>query len=260
MLKAIPTSIKAQNMKICDSEKRFNFILIIPYVIICILEGNGMKKKCFFSFITSITVLCVWVGGAWAALDEHNVREFLNTTGEDLIEALGEPDVLKKYEILDEIFEKKVDTHYIGQFALGTFYRRLTEAQKNQYHILFNRYIKNLYKAYPLDFETSDIHFEVVKISEKENLIEATVSVDVPKQFQTENFNKVYVDFNLKPYHNSFLIVDLKIGEVSMLLTLRKKLLQMIKDADNEISWFLEDFEDLVISGEKSLSCLFWQL
>ena len=38
----------------------------------------------------------------------------------------------------------------------------------------------------------------------------------------------------------------------SLLQTYRSRFYKMIEDLDNEISWFLEDFTDMVISSEKT--------
>ena len=46
------------------------------------------------------------------------------------------------------------------------------------------------------------------------------------------------------------MIVDLILGESSLLTTYRTRFYDMIKSLDYEMSWFLEDFTDMVISAE----------
>lgn len=211
-----------------------------------------MKKKSFLAFITAI--VCFLFGlQAFAAFNENAVREFLNTTGEKLIQTIGLEDKELRYEILDEMFDTSIDVEYMGKRVLGRYYKTLNDEQKARYTALFARYIKSLYKSYPIDFKTDDIGFEVLKIEEKPKHIEATAVVDLPEKFRTEELQQVKVEFLIHQKEESFLIADLKIADVSMLLTLQSKFLNMMKDADEEPDWFLEDFEDLTASNEMSL-------
>lgn len=201
-----------------------------------------------------IFVFCFLFGlQAFAAFNENAVREFLNTTGEKLIQTIGLEDKELRYEILDEMFDTSIDVEYMGKRVLGRYYKTLNDEQKARYTALFARYIKSLYKSYPIDFETDDIGFEVLKIEEKPKHIEATAVIDLPEKFRTEELQQVKVEFWIHQKGDAFLVADLKIADVSMLLTLQSKFLNMMKDADEEPDWFLDDFEDLTVSNEMSL-------
>ena len=192
---------------------------------------------------------------AHAAFDEIKVRDFLNATGEKFIETLGLEDVDRKYEILDEMFENSFDTDAMGRFVLGQSYRLLNEEQRLKYDELFKRYIKSLYKSYPLDFDTSEVQFKIVQITPKEKYVSGVVAVNLPEKYQTENIKSVRVEFKLKPKNdNTYLISDVLIADVSLLITLRSRFAQMLKDADNEPEWFLQDFEDLTLSNERQIN------
>ncbi len=210
-----------------------------------------MEKKSFFRVISLLFAL-IWANIA-VAFHEADVRTFLNTTGEKFIETLGLEDKSEKYERLDGMFENDVDLQYMGQFALGGHFKLLNEEQKERYFALFERYIKALYKSYPLDFDTKGIDFKILSVIEKGRFIDAAASIDLPEQYRTENFEKITVVFKLLEKEGAFYLVDLKIGEISMLVTLRSRMLEMLKNADNETEWFLEDFEDLTNSNEKNL-------
>ena len=210
-----------------------------------------MKKK---SFLKVIILLFVFFGvGKALAFDEGAVREFLNTTGEKLIQTLGLEDKQARYEILDQMFDENIDVEYMGRYVLGRYYKTLNDEQKQQYTTLFARYIKSLYKSYPIDFKTEEIGFEVLKIQDTPKYIEATAAVDLPEKYRTEGLEQVKVEFRIHQKNDVFLIADLKIADVSMLLTLRPRFMQMMKDAEEEVSWFLDDFEDLTISNERNL-------
>lgn len=50
------------------------------------------------------------------------------------------------------------------------------------------------------------------------------------------------------------MITDIKVAESSLILSYRGRFYQMIADADEEMEWFLEDFELLADSGKKFYS------
>ena len=211
-----------------------------------------MKKKIFLGFVT----VFIWMFFSFRAMaggGEANVRAFLNDTGERLIEALGMEDLDKRYAVLDEIFEKNVDTAYMGRYVLGQYYRLFSDEQKERYFPLFSRYIKSIYKSYPIDFKTDEIGFEILNIQPFEKYVNAVASIDLPEKYRTENFERIKVEFKIHDKDGVFQVADLKIGEVSMLITLKTRFMQMIKDDEEEIDWFLEDFEDLVKSNETHL-------
>ena len=205
--------------------------------------------------ILCFAAMMLFCHGACAAFDEAKVRDFLNTTGEKFIETLGLEDAGKKYAVLDDMFETKFDTKAMGRFVLGPNYKLLDEAQKNQYQALFKRYIKSLYKSYPLDFETSEIKFEITQISAKGKNVFGAMIVDLPEKYQTEKLKAVRLEFKLKEKESGdYLIADVLIADVSLLVSLKPRFAQMFKDAAGEPEWFLQDFEDLVTSNEQQVA------
>lgn len=198
--------------------------------------------------------MMLFCNAASASFDETKVRDFLNANGEKFIETLGLEDVGRKYEILDNMFETKFDTKAMGRFVLGPNYKLLDEAQKEQYHMLFKRYIKSLYKSYPIDFNTSEIKFKITQISQSGKYVLGVAVIDLPEKYQTENLKSVRLEFKLKPVEDGdYLISDVLIADVSLLVSLKSRFAQMFKDADGEPEWFLEDFEDLTRSNEKQI-------
>ncbi len=194
------------------------------------------------------------VGAVHAETQTDQVRDFLNTTGQKIIETIGSDDVDAKFETLDEIFEKHVNVKYMARFALGRYYRMMDQKQKEQYQDLFNRYVKSLYKSYPLEFKPEDIQFEILSIVQNNKSIRADVSVTLPPELQTQTLQTVRVSFQMEPKPTGgFWINDLQIAEASMLVTLQSRFLSMMKDDEEEIEWFLDDLNTLVTSNEEQI-------
>lgn len=201
----------------------------------------------FFIFLMSVCSV-----HAESRTDE--VRRFLNTTGEKIIKTIGSDDIDTKYDTLDEIFETDVNTEYMARNSLGRYYRQLNTGEQAEYHDLFNRYVKSIYKSYPLEFNPEDIHFEILSVTDNGKYINADVSITLPPELQAEAFKNVRVVFVVEPKpRGGFWVNDLQIAEISMLITLKNKFMTMIKEDEEEMDWFLDDLRTLVVSNEKQL-------
>ena len=62
------------------------------------------------------------------------------------------------------------------------------------------------------------------------------------------------VEFRVHKKNGRIMITDIKVAESSLILSYRGRFYQMIADADEEMEWFLEDFELLADSGKKFYS------
>ena len=203
-------------------------------------------KKIITAAIFAFVLLC----SAPLKAGEAQVRAFISDSGYALIEALGCDDVEQKYQILDELFDQRVDTDYIAKFVLGVYYNKMNDAQKARYHMLFGRYIKSLYKSYPLNFKTPNIDFDIVGVRQNGAFYDVKCMVDLPEQYQSESLKQIGLEFRVRENADVIKLIDFKIDTISMLLTFKNKLMQMIKDDEEEMDWFLEDFEDLTLSNE----------
>ena len=60
------------------------------------------------------------------------------------------------------------------------------------------------------------------------------------------------LEFKVAKTDGKIKIYDLKIGESSLILTYRNRFYTMMTEADEEVSWFLEDLETLTVSNEQN--------
>lgn len=212
-----------------------------------------MKSKFFLQVITVVLgffAFCLPANSAPVA--ENAAVEWANSTGAKLIEALGSSNLESKYAALDTMFANDVDGNYIARFVIGKYWKEMNAEQQKKYNALFNRYILSLYKNYPLDFETIDINFTITSARAGKFNTAVFCTVTLPEKMANENFDHVNLEFTLRETNGKIKITDLKIGESSLLLTYRGRFYQMIKDADEDIDWFLEDLETLTVSNERN--------
>lgn len=211
-----------------------------------------MKSKIFLQLITAVFAFFVFCTSAYAnPVPENEAADWINRTGIKLIEALGNPDKQAKYAVLDDMFKNDVDTAYIAQFVLGRYWRMLNAEQKARYQTLFYRYVVSLYKTYPLNFDTKGLDFTITSTRVNDKYTDVFCRVQLPENLSSEALDSLLLEFKLTQTENRIRIVDLKIGESSLLLTYRNRFNTMVKDVDEDMDWFLEDFTDLTASTEK---------
>ena len=123
--------------------------------------------------------------------------------------------------------------------------------QQEEYREIFKRYAMSIYKSFPLDFDTDRIHFEIVKVipDNQKIIVRAKVNIDTN---EPEPMSDIFVDFVLKQKEEQFKIVDLKLGESSLILSYRSRFYEMIAQNDDDVTWFLEDLGDITEAAERT--------
>ena len=212
-----------------------------------------MKLKSFLAFLTTICMACFLSFAAFAApVSATKAKDFINQTGYRLIEALGNQNLQEKYAVLDDMFQKNVDMPYLARFVMGKYFKQMTEEQKQTYLALFPRYVIGVYKGYPLNFGTEGLSFEILSTLQNGNFTDVLCRINLPESLKTEQVQNIDVSFKLEEINHQPKIVDLKIGESSLLVSYRKRFYEMIMEADEDMSWFLEDFAALTESAERN--------
>lgn len=212
-----------------------------------------MKKKFFLRFLTILfSFFSLFVSARAAPVEPQKAQDFINKTGYRLIEALGNKNLNQKYTALDKLFSQNVDIPYLARFVLGKYWHRLTPNQKKTYLNLFPRYVIGIYKSYPLNFGTEGLSFEILSTLPAQNFTDVFCRVNLPESLRTEHLPYIDISFKLEKIESGIKIVDLKIGESSLLVSYRNRFYQLISDADEDMDWFLEDFADLTNAAEKS--------
>lgn len=212
-----------------------------------------MKSKIFLQLIILLLSVFPFMHRAEAkSVPENQAYVWVEKTGYKLIDALANPDLDIKYQMVDEIFESHVDIQYMAKFVLGKYWRDLLPEQQETYLSLFKRYTLSLYKNYPLNFDAGNLNFKITTVNVSENFTDVGCLVKLPAQYTAQSIDSITIIFKLSQNQEEIKIVDLKIGESSLLLTYRSRFMRMIKDADEDMVWFLDDLANLAASNEKN--------
>lgn len=207
----------------------------------------------YYVKIVSLFLLVLFPGFCYSApVKDDAAIAWVNDTGHRLIDALSTDDIDNKYAVLDNMFNNDIDLNYISRFVIGKYWREMNKEQQTEYVGLFSRYALSLYKSFPLEFDTKGLGFEVLSVKQYQKFTDVTCLIRLPEEMITEKIDSINVKFKLTQNNDKIMIVDLILGESSLLTTYRTRFYDMIKSLDYEMSWFLEDFTDMVISAEKT--------
>ena len=183
------------------------------------------------------------------SLSKFDAINFAETKGKELIEIFQENDLLKRYQVLDEMILEYVDISHISKFLIGKYWRLMSDEQKKAYEKIFVRYGLALYKTLPLEY-AKNVVYSIVGANIENEYINVLANIAFGLD---ESAQKITVSFRLHKVAGKIKIVDVKVAESSLLLSYRSKFYEMIAQCDNEMEWFLEDLTDITISLEENL-------
>ena len=86
----------------------------------------------------------------------------------------------------------------------------------------------------------------------KEGLKNLAPSFTVPL-LDAKTLSDIYVNFILKKDNDGIKIIDLKLGESSLILSYRSRFYEMIAQNDDDIDWFLTDLGDITEAAERTI-------
>ena len=211
-----------------------------------------MKSKQIFQLIIGCFMLINFPAYA-AAPEAKEAMTWSEDKGNLLLQTFQEKNLAEKYKKLDELFLNYVDLGYISKFVMGKYWREMSPEQQEQYQDLFKRYALAVYKGFPLTFNYP-ISFSLNNAIVSQNYTEVFATIDLGGNFQEKENQpqKINVIFKLVKNGNDIKIIDLTLAESSLILSYRNRFYQMVAEDEGDMSWFLEDFETIVTSTEKT--------
>ena len=206
-----------------------------------------MKSNLFLRVI-SVLLAVLFIGHtADARVNPPAAQLWAEQNGKLLLDTFQEPDIAKRYQVLDKLLLQYVDLPYIGKFLMGKYWRTMTTAQQTEYQELFRRYALALYKTFPLDF-ANQLSYDFGQAYEDGSftIVPAAIHLNLGDKPQD-----LLMQFRLHGTDTDIKLVDIKLAESSLILSYRSRFYQMIADNDGEIEWFLENLQSLADSMEQ---------
>lgn len=194
-------------------------------------------KKILFKILFVVTLLPTLSFAS--SLDSSDPKKFADNVANRIIQIIESKDSeADKQEELVDLFERYVDTDWMGRFVLGRYYRQLSDKEKKKYLSLYKDYVINTY--IPRFREYSGERMKVlnsIKQGDNEYIIKSSLKTSKAK-------NDVLVDYRVRKSGNSFKIIDV-IGEgVSLITTQRSDFAAPI--SQKGVGFFLQILEKKV--------------
>ena len=210
-----------------------------------------MKSNLFLRvIILCFSIFLVQVDAA-ASLEHQEVTNWAEQRGNELLEALSVRDVESKFQAVDQLFNNYVDTDYIARFVMGKYWTSMNSDEQQRFQHMFKQYALAVYKTYPLTL-TDNVSFKIVKTTiSGEHTAEVYAQIHFASLPQQDALQDIMVQFNIRESTSGLKLVDLKIAESSLAVTYRRKFYQFMQEDDGEVSWFLEDFQQIIDSVER---------
>lgn len=209
-----------------------------------------MKSNFFLRVIIVLLGIMTIFPAQAENISAEQAQIWANDNGRLLLETFREPDIQTRYKKLDELFIRFVDMEYVSKFVMGRYWRQMTVEQQERYRQLFKRYALATYKSFPLDF-AANLSYKVGNaiVENGFTTVSAVITVTLDPSTGPQEF---LLQFRLHKNKGQIQLVDIKLAESSLILSFRSKITSQIAELENEIEWFLEDFEMSTAALEQS--------
>ncbi len=176
------------------------------------------RKKSVATFIGTTAIIAgMFFGSANAADDEGvpiEVENFVLETGQKVISILQQGD--DHGLVLKQLFRASFDYKLMGRFALGPFWKKADPKQIIEYNELFAAYVPNGYVGRLSNYRDAD--FALVR-SRSLNGSDTVVTT----RLAPKNGDALALDWRVRENAHKYKVIDLIVGRVSYLKTLRQE-------------------------------------
>ncbi len=187
----------------------------ILHILICL----------FFTFTAGTQVL---------AADGAQAQAFIDKMGKEAIGFLGDEklDHQEKREKFRALLGKHFDMKTIGRFTLGSYWKNMTPAQREEYQTLFDDLIVDIYAQ-----RFSDYRGQAFEVSgsfpegESDYIVRSYI---VPKTGEN-----ISVSWHVRHKNGEFKIIDIAIEDVSMTITKRSEFASIIQRGGGDVEVLL---------------------
>ncbi len=102
-----------------------------------------MKK--YLATILALFIFCITVTSSYA--NDVKVREFIENVSDGALSIIKSPDLSDsdRYNKLNDLFVKSVDTEWMARFVIASHWREFSDSQKKQYLSIYKTFLVNSY-------------------------------------------------------------------------------------------------------------------
>jgi phospholipid transport system substrate-binding protein len=206
-----------------------------------------IRTGAIFNAIATIAIALVLVGVSPArAINAGEPSQFIQDLGNTAVGMVTNNNLTQadKAQQFRQLLRDGFALPSIARFAMGRYWRKADETQRERYTHLFEDYIVASYSARFNEYEG-----EAFKIVEEKRLDEGAAIVTT--SIQRPNAKPVQVDWQVRDHNGQLKIVDVVIEGISMTLTQRSDFAAAIRQAGGDIDKFLDSLANKANNGAK---------
>jgi phospholipid transport system substrate-binding protein len=204
---------------------------------VCVMALTAFGATGAHAHVSSSTAAPAHESAAMIPADANmgkGAQNFIDNMATRGIEFLGNPKMdegAKKKEFA-KLLRDSFDMETIGRFALGTSWRRMTEAQRKEYLGLFREMVINVYSARFSDYKGQKFETRSNRtIDDKDTLVTSfIVPADGPE---------VQVDWRVRYKDGRYRVIDVIVEGVSMSVTQRSDFAAVIQRGGGDVQVLL---------------------
>ena len=196
-----------------------------------------MKSKKFLTFFF-IVINLTSINYSYSIEPDIFVQSTVNRASEALNNKYSKEEKIEK---LKQIASETVDIRGIGSYTLGTYRKNISESEKKEYEILFEKYFLKSFASRLAEYSNPEI--EVIskkKLNEKYTMVSSKL---IPTQQRPE----VKIDWRIytkKPQNP--LIRDLIIEGLSLARTQKEEFSSIIQSNDGDINALFDTLRSFI--------------
>jgi len=171
-------------------------------------------KKNFLIFFANIFLLCLFFN--YAKADSSDPTKFIQEIvdkAKKILVATNSPEY--KAEKLTEIALATVDIKGVGLYTLGSYRKNLTEEQKKEYSILFEKYFLKTFVSRLTDYSEPKIDVVSAEKKNEKYTIVSSILLATEKRAEVKIDWRVYTKDPNKPLIRDLIIEGLKLSKNS---------------------------------------------
>ena len=190
-------------------------------------------KNILFNIILTTAFLTCTMGQ-----DKEKVADFINNTASRVINVVqSKYSNEQKQEKLNVIFHESVNIDWMGKFALGKHYSKLSKNQLEEYLVAYRGFLTNLYVSDFTQYNGEGLYIESIKAISKSQYV-VNVKVGNPRN-STEQINIAY---RIKDFGDKCKVRDIIVEGFSVILAQRSDFSSVI--SKEGISSLIEKLRD----------------
>ena len=199
-------------------------------------------KRNFFIFCAKFFLLFLFFNNAFA--DSSDPKQFIQEIVDEAKEILVDSNSDKyKSDKLTEIALNTVDITGVGFYTLGSYRKDLTEGQKKEYTILFNKYFLKTFVSRLTDYSEPKINVVSAEKKNEKYTIVSSILLATEKRAEVKIDWRVYTKDPNKP-----LIRDLIIEGLSLARTQKEEFSSIIESNDGDINALFNKLQEFINS------------